>query len=127
MEEKREWKYCVAGNMRKIHFDDEWIIRYGTSAFTGGTKVFLCGKYWDFTRKEISVIGLCKSKRHEVHEVPVYLIENVRCQKVYRSGVLELMNNFEFRDCWWHNTKRDKREAEEFAEKWNALFNKSEA
>ena len=37
------------------------------------------------------------------------------------------MNNFEFRDCWWHNTKSDKREAEEFAEKWNALFNKREA
>lgn len=28
------------------------------------------------------------------------------------------MDNFEFRDCWWGNTKKEKKSAELFVDKW---------
>ena len=38
----QEWRYGVVGNITKTHFDDQGILRYGSSAFCGGAKVYLC-------------------------------------------------------------------------------------
>ncbi len=114
--------YCVAGNIKKTHYDADGTLRYGTSAYTGGTKVYLYGKMWDFAYDSILVFGLSRRKQWEFHTVPVELIENVRFTKTFKPSVIRLMNDFEFYDCWWHNSHEDKLEAEKFAESWNARF-----
>ena len=106
MEDNREWRYCVVGNIVETRIDENGILRYGTSAFTGGTKVYLCGKYWDEAYKTITVIGLNRFRKIAVSDVPPSAIINVRCQRTFKSRVLEIMDNFEFRDCWWGNTKK---------------------
>ena len=120
MEEKREWKYCVSGNIVKSYVDEDGVLRYGTSAYSGGTKVYLCGKYWSPDDERITVVGLSRGKRFYVDHIPVGLIENVRCQKAFNPAVLEIMDNWEFWDCWWQNTKEDKAATEEFVARWNS-------
>ncbi len=44
MEEKQNWTYCVVGNIKKTHFDEDGVLRYGTAAFSGGAKVYLSGR-----------------------------------------------------------------------------------
>ena len=112
------WKYAVAGNIKKSHLDENGIERYGTLAFTGNTKVYLCGKIWNNERKEIAVLGLCRGKRYYVDRVPVDLIENVRMTKVYTPKVLEIMSNWEFADGWWGNSEDDKKDVLNFVEAW---------
>jgi hypothetical protein len=107
----------------KTHFTLDGVIRYGTSAFSGGTKVYLCGRYWRAYEKEIQVIGLTRGKKYQVHSVPVELIENVRCKTAYKPAILGIMNHWEFYDCWWHDTEDDKKATEKFVKLWN---NKSE-
>ena len=63
MEDNREWRYCVVGNIVETRIDENGFLRYGTSAFTGGTKVYLCGKYWDEAYKTITVIGLNRFRK----------------------------------------------------------------
>ena len=120
MEDRTLWKYCVVGNIVASHYDAEGNLRYGTPAYIGGTKVYLAGKNWGFDRKEISVVGLTRGKRLQVHEVAVELIENVRCQKVYKPSILNIIGDQEFSLCWWNNTKSDKTSAEEFVTRWRA-------
>ena len=76
---KQEWRYCVVGNIVKSHYDAGGVLRYGTSAYVGGTKVYLAGRNWDFSRDEITVVGLSRGHQQQVHEVPIELIENLRC------------------------------------------------
>lgn len=114
------WRYAVVGNIKPCHIDDEGNLRYGSSAFTGGTKVYLCGKYW--SRKDdnkIAVIGLTRSKKWQVPIISADLIENVRLQKVFKPSVLELMNHWEFSDCWWGDTLSEKEDAQRFIRYWN--------
>ncbi len=121
----KEWKYCVVGNITKSHIDKNGVVRYGTPAFTGGTKVYLCGKYWDSSRETITVIGMTRGKKyHVIDTVPTH-IENVRCSKAYHPAVLNLMNNWEMYDLWWGNSAEDKKEAVEFTHKWHAEFSES--
>ena len=108
------WRYCVVGNIIKSHLDEDGIIHYGTSSYVGGTKVYLCGKHWLPSQKEISVIGLSRGKRYYVDDVPIGLIENIRCQRTYKPAILNIMGNFEYDDCWWSNTKEDKEATEAF-------------
>ena len=122
MEEKKNWKYCVVGNIVKSHIDENGVLRYGTSAYSGGTKVYLCGKYWDLDNERITAVGLSRGKHFYVDHVPVGLIENVRCQKAFNPAVLEIMDNWEFGDYWWQNTNDDKEATEEFVAKWNSRF-----
>ena len=69
MSQSANWKYCVVGNITKSHTDGNGIVRYGTSAFTGGTKVYLCGKYWDPSTKTIVAIGITRgSRKYHVFE-----------------------------------------------------------
>ncbi|MBQ8612284.1 MAG: hypothetical protein IJ412_11345 [Oscillospiraceae bacterium] len=110
----QEWRYGVAGNITKTHFDEQGILRYGTSAFSGGTKVYLCGEYWTKGQKTILVIGLSRCRRVVYSEVPTELIENVRCTKVYKPAVLDLMG-----DIWWDNSVASKKGTMRFVELWN--------
>lgn len=116
---QQEWRYGVAGNITKTHYDDQGVLRYGTSAFCGGAKVYLCGKYWEKGRDTIGVIGLDRCKRFTFVDVPPELIENVRCTKVYKPSVLKLMDNYEFTECWWDNTPAAKKEIQRFLKMWN--------
>lgn len=114
-----EWLYCVVGNITKTHLAPNGTVLYGSAAYTGGTKVYLCGKYWNPKCGTIAVIGLNRYKQYRVNDVPPELIENVRWQRAYKPSVLHLMNNWEFWDCWWRDTKEDKVAVKAFVEKWN--------
>ena len=117
---KMEWKYCVVGNIAKRHIDKDGIPRYGTLAYTGGTKVYLCGKCWDGNTPQISVLGLNRCGKFQLHDIPVELIENVRCKRVFKPSILRIMDNWEFANCWWHNTNADRIAAREFVRNWNS-------
>ena len=115
---KLPWRYCVVGNIKGEHYNDG-SLRYGTAAYSGGIKVYLCGKLWNDSDKTISVIGLNRFKRYAVNDVPVDLIENVRCQRVYRPKLLEIMSDWEFDDCWWGTSDVDRDSTKVFLMKWN--------
>ena len=122
MPDKIKWKYCVIGNITRSHIDENGIKRYGTPAFTGGTKVYLCGKYWDSERETIAVIGMTRGKKYHVIDTNPTYIENVRCSKAYHPAVLELMNNWEMHDLWWDDSIEDKNETVSFTQKWNSVL-----
>ena len=122
MSEQKEWKYCVVGNIVRTHLDESGVPRNGTLTYRGGSKVFLEGKFWRPDRETITVLGICRGNRWLVKDTPVALIENVRVSRVYKPRVLEIMNNWECEELWWHNTAEDKKEAEEFVSAWNAKF-----
>ena len=123
MSESKKWKYCVVGNITKSHIDEDGTVRYGTPAFTGGTRVYLCGKYWDPSQKTITVIGITRGSRkfHVIDTNPAY-IENVRCSKTYQPIVLDFMNNWEMYTLWWGNTAKDKAETEAFVRNWDSAI-----
>ena len=121
MSEQTEWKYCAVGNIVKTHTDEDGKIRYGTLTFNGGRKVYLSGKYWDSTMDYITVIGLNRGKRYQVQKINVNLIESVRCKKVYRHKIIEIMNDFEFYDTWWDNKIEDKQDVLAFINRWNSI------
>ena len=80
---KNLWRYAVAGNIKKTRIDENGIMRYGTAAFKGNTKVYLCGRLWDErlpdeNKTGISVLGLSRGGRYYVGFVPIELIENLR-------------------------------------------------
>ena len=120
MEKRQAWKYCVVGNIVKTHVDQNGVLRYGTVAYSGGTKVYLCGKYWDKSYDTISVLGRNRFNRYEVTDVSPALIENVRCKRTFRPLILDFMNHWEFYTIWWDNTEEDKKATEEFVRRWNA-------
>ena len=128
MSQSADWKYCVVGNITKSHSDENGTVRYGTPAFTGGTKVYLCGKYWDPSRKTIEVIGITRGSRkyHVIDTNPAY-IENVRCSKTYHPAVLDIMNNWEMQTLWWGNSETDKHEAAVFVYNWKTGFSNAKA
>ncbi len=123
MESNGSWKYCVAGNILKTRIDEHLEYRNGTAAFKGGAKVYLNGKYHSFDSDTIDVIGLTHGHRFQVISVPVQLIEHVRIQRVFKPKVLEIMNNPEFRDTWWHDTDKDRDDAALFVAEWNKYMN----
>ena len=115
----QEWRYGVAGNITKTHLDEQGILRYGSRAFSGGTKVYLSGVYWTKDQNTIGAIGLNRYKRVVYEDVPTELIENVRCTKVYKPSVLNLMHDWEFGDCWWDNSVASKKDTVRFVKLWN--------
>ncbi|MBR3018199.1 MAG: hypothetical protein IKH57_14185 [Clostridia bacterium] len=114
-----EWQYCVVGNIVKTRIDEEGKLRYGTSGFRGGTRVYLCGNGWDFSNRVISVLGISRGRRFQVLDVSKDTIENVRCRRTFEPRVMEFMSCDEFYDRWWHTTEEDKADAERFVEQWN--------
>jgi len=116
------WRFGVVGNIVKQHLDNEGIIRYGTKAFTGGTKVYIDGKGWSPDRDTVSVIGLNRFGRYAIESVPVSLIENVRTQRIYKPTVLEIIDYEEVMEgwTWWKRTSADRKAAEAFVDFWKS-------
>lgn len=115
----QSWRYAVTGNIKKTRVDEDGVLRYGTAAFKGNAKVYLCGRLWDErlpleNKTEISVLGLSRGGRYYVDSVPIRLIENLRLKRVYTPKVLEIMSDFEFFECWWGNTKAERADAVAF-------------
>lgn len=124
---KQLWRYAVAGNIKKTRIDENGVLRYGTSAFKGNTKVYLCGRLLDEripneNRKEISVLGLCRGGRYYVDSVPIDLIENVRLTRVYKPRILKIMSNFEYFNGWWGNSQEERDDASAFVKRWNEKY-----
>ena len=87
---KSSWRYAVAGNIKKTRIDENGVLRYGTAAFKGNTKVYLCGRLWDERLADenktcISVLGLSRGGRYYVDYVPIELIKNYT--SIYTKGV----------------------------------------
>ena len=116
------WRFGVIGNIVKQHLDSEGVVRYGTKAFTGGTKVYIDGKGWSPDRDTVSVIGLNRFGRYAIESVPVALIENVRTQRIYKPTVLEIMDCEEVMEgwTWWKRTSADRKEAKAFVDLWKS-------
>lgn len=116
---KSLWRYAVVGNIKKTHIDENGILRYGTAAFKGNAKVYLCGRLWDerlpnLNKAEIAVLGLSRGGRYYVDSVPIKLIENLRITRVYTPKVLDIMSDLEFCDGWWGNTQEERDDASAF-------------
>lgn len=116
----KEWRFAVVGNIVKSHKGDDGKIYYGTKEFTGGTKVYLDGKYFSSDQKKISVIGLNRHRKYSIETISVALIENLRFKVIFNMTVMEIMDHVEAMDGWkwWGRTANDKREAQEFAKNW---------
>ena len=120
MDQLKEWRFGVVGNITKSHLDEDGQLRYGTKAFTPGTKVFLGGKYWDSSRDVIGVIGQNRFGRMITEAVPVELIENVRTQIIRHPQVLDIIDYEESMEGWdwWQRTAADKKETQQFVNDW---------
>lgn len=118
MEKEISWRFCVAGNIVRTHTDESGVLRYGTKAFTGGTKVYINGKNIQDPDK-VEVIGLNRFGRFVLDFIPVEYVENFRQQRVYKPKVLEIISALEALegDIWWENSAKDREESLRFAEK----------
>ena len=125
MDEKQNWTYCVVGNIKKTHYDEDGTLRYGTAAFTGGTKVYISGRLWDRSGDHIDALGFNRRNELQVVWTNIECIENVRCQKVFQPGILGIMDNHEFRSGWWGKSQKEKADAEEFVKWWNEKMHDS--
>ena len=110
------WRFGVVGNIVKQHLDSEGIVRFGTKAFTGGTKIYLNGKNYMQGGKNIEVIGRNRFGRTVTDFIPLEYIENIRTQRVYKPVVLEIMAYLEAveGDYWFGRTAADRKESELF-------------
>lgn len=119
--EQKDWSFGVVGNIVKTHLSEDGSLRYGTPAFRGGARVYLDGKNWKDSADWISVIGFSRGNHYQIAEVPISLIENVRCCRILAPAVLKLIYHVEVLDgwTWWGRTAADKRETEEFVSSWN--------
>ena len=118
MDEHRKWKYCVVGNIVKERIDENGILRHGTVAFRGGTRVYLEGKY--HYGNEIRVLGLNRFGRYAFEYIPLDQIENVRFTRTYKPRIMELMYEYE-EFCWWHHSDEDGLDAKQFAANWQRI------
>ena len=121
------WRYAVVGNIKKQRIDENGVLRFGTSAYKGNTKVYIYGRLWDErlpdkNKNEIAVLGFCRGRRYYFDSVPIDLIENVRLTRVYKPKVLKLMSNYEYADGWWCNTEEDREDAMAFLKKWKEKY-----
>lgn len=121
--DKKDWRFGVVGNIVASHIDEDGIERYGTKAFTGGTKVYLFGRVAAMEHGNMLVIGLNRFHRYAVEAVPMNLIENVRMQRIYKPKVLDIIGYVEAVEGWhwWGRTAADRRDAEQFVKEWNEI------
>ena len=126
MAEEVNWIFGVVGNIVKTHSGEDGVVYYGTKAFTGGTKVYLNGKYWDSQCENIAVIGRNRFGRTVFERVPIELIENVRVQRIYKPHVLEIIDYLRWMEGleWWERTAADRKDTERFVKEWNERNNK---
>ena len=118
-EENAKWKFCAAGNIVKTRVDENGREWHGTAAYRPGAKVYLAGRLWRPERDTIDVVGLTRKNKYQVNTVPINVVENVRASRVYTPQVLDIMEDFEFYDCWWHNDFSHKKEVKAFIKRWN--------
>ena len=120
MSENTAWKYCVVGNIVKERVDENGILRYGTAAFKGGTRVYIEGKNldYDFVSDYVEVLGLNRHRRYTYEAVPKKLIENVRFTRTYKPKIMDMMYPYEGYDGWWGNSDEDGLDAKQFALNW---------
>ncbi len=120
------WRFCVVGNIVKQHVDHEGVMRYGTKAFSGGTKVYIDDTTYGLNEGAITVIGRNRFGKIAIESVEISLIENVRSQRVYTPKVLEIMDHLECCEGWaWRGrTAADRRAVEAFAKAWNGVEKK---
>lgn len=74
----KNWRFCAVGNIIAQHLDQEGVVRYGTKAFTGGTKVYIYDKSDGLNEGKITVIGKNRFKKYAIESVEKQYIENVR-------------------------------------------------
>ena len=119
--DEAKWRFGVVGNIVSEHTDDNGNVYYGTKAFTPGTKVYINGKFWDYQRTDISVIGRNRFGRVVLETVPINLIENIRTQRIYTPQVLEIIDYLRVIDGWewWERTTADRKDAEFFVKNLN--------
>lgn len=124
MNEQLKWRYCAIGNIIKSHLDENKTIRYGSKAFSGGTKVYICGKCWNNSKDTIEVLGLNRFGRYEVEYISINLIENVRMSRIYKPKILSIINSYEAVEgdgIWWDNTTEDREQIIKFIELWKEM------
>ena len=122
------WRWAVAGNIKKTRIDENGILRYGTSAFKGNAKVYLSGHAWDERlpgeKTEIAVLGLGRNGVYQFQNVPIELIENLRVTKVYTPTIVKMMGHYEYWYCWWGNTQEDRDDASAFLKRFKEKYHK---
>ena len=123
MAEQKAWKYCVVGNVVRERIDENGVLRHGTAAFKGGTRVYIEGKNYDYglVRNEITVIGLNRHRRYSYEGVPKDQIENVRFTRTYKPSIMDMMYEYEGHDGWWGDSDEDGLDAKQFALYWPEL------
>ena len=111
-------KYCVVGNIIKERVDEKGVLRNGTPAFSGGTRVYISRRFWE---SHVVVLGRTrKSHSYSLISVPMEWIENIRFSKTFKPHVLELMrNDSESYEMWWRHKKEDEAGARFFADMLN--------
>lgn len=114
-----KWQYCAIGNVIEFRTEENGAKIPGTKEFRKGAKLYLCGKYWDFTQDTIGVIGLGRNNRIRFVNLPVKYIEKVRLSKAFKPSVLRIMNDFEFENDWWKDTPEDRQDIIKFIGRWN--------
>ena len=121
MNDNKAWRFCAVGNIKKQHIENGEVF-YGTKAFVGGAKVYICDATLGVNKGEISVLGLNRFRRYAVEGVPINLIENVRLQRIFKPGVLEVMDGLTAMDGWvWRGrTAEERRILKAFVENWNS-------
>ena len=114
------WRFGVAANITEYHLGDDGKEYRGTKAFTAGTKVYLAGKNWDKTSRDIAVIGRNRFGRIVLERVSVDCLENLRMQRIYKPHILDIISYEETMESWpwWKRTSSDRKETEEFVETW---------
>lgn len=116
--QEHAWRFCVCGNIVAQHIDDEGIVRYGTKAFTSGTKVYIDGKYKEKLSPDdkVLVIGKNRFGKYATERIPVQFIENIRAQRVFHPIVLSIMSSdYDFE---WQHAASDRKATKEFVKLW---------
>ena len=121
--ENHIWRFGVVANITEYHIGDDGKQYRGTKPFPPGTKVYLGGKNWDNTRKNIGVIGRNRFGRIVLEWISVDCLENVRTQRIYKPHILEIISHEERIEGWkwWEQTASDRKETKEFVENWNLI------
>lgn len=119
-----KWRYCVVGNIVRTRIDANGVLRYGTAAFRGGTRVYLKGKNYVFgsERDEIGALGLTRGRRFDTKWMPLEQIENVRISRVWKPSILSYMWEWDYdymNEDWWDDSEEARRDAERFVSEWH--------
>lgn len=128
MDLNNTWRFCAVGNIKAQHEGEDGQIFYGTKNFSGGTKVYIYDKTWGLNEGKITVVGRSRFGRYAIESVDINLIENVRLQRVFKPGVLEMMDRLEAMEgCIWRcRTSKDRKEVTAFVETWKMTVGQEE-